>query len=57
MNELMNIDTSLLSVSQVKLISVLLYESDASHNKTNRNVLICTVQFIKDSYRFDDSLS
>ena len=56
MNDLMNIDRSLPSLSQDKLISVLLYGSDAFDNKKNRKILICTVQFIKNSHRFDDSL-
>ena len=45
-------------MSQDKLISVLLYGSDAFDNKANANgkILICTVQFIKDSHRFDESL-
>ena len=56
MNDLMNIDRSLLSMSQRKLISVLLYGSDAFDSKTNRKILFCTVQFIKDSHRFDNCL-
>ena len=57
MNDLMNIDRSLPSLSQDKLISVLLYGSDAFDNKNNFKILIYTVQFIKDSHRFDASLS
>ena len=56
MNDLMNIDRSLPSLSHDKLISVLLYGSDAFGNKKNRKVLNCTVQFIKNSHRFEDSL-
>ena len=51
MNHLMNIDRSLPSLSQDKLICVLLYGSDAIDNKTNLD----TIQFIKDSHRFDES--
>ena len=47
MNDLMNINRSLLSLSQDKLISVLLNGSNALDNKTNRKILICTVQLIK----------
>ena len=47
MNYLMNIDRSLLSLNQDKLISVLLYGSDAFDNRTNFKILICTVQPIK----------
>ena len=47
MNDLMNINRSLLSLNQDKLISVLLYGSDAFDNKTNFKILICTVQPIK----------
>ena len=56
MNDLINIDRSLPSLSQDKLISILLYGSDALDNKKNRQILICTIQFIKDSHRFGDSL-
>ena len=56
MNDLINIDRSLPSLSQDKLISILLYGSDAFDNKKNRKVEICTIQFLKDSHRFDDSL-
>ena len=50
MNDLMIIDRSLSSLSQDKLISILLYGSDAFDNKKNRKILICTIQFIKDSH-------
>ena len=50
----MNIDRSLPSPSQEKLISVLLHGSGAFDNKKNRKILICTVQ--NDSYRFDNYL-
>ena len=56
MNDLMNIDRSLPSLSQDNLIIILLYDSDAFDNKKNRKILICTIQFIKDSHKFDDSL-
>ena len=56
MNDLINIDRSLPSLSQDKLISILLYGSDAFDNKKNRKILIWTIQFIRDSNRFDDSL-
>ena len=55
-NDLINTERSLPSLSQDKLISILLYVSDAFDNKKNRKILICTIQFIKDSRRFDDSL-
>ena len=56
MNDLMIIDRSLPSLSQDKLTSILSYFSNAFDNKKNRKILICTMQFIKDSHRFDDSL-
>ena len=55
MNDLINIDRSFPSLSQDKLISILLYGSDAFDNK-NPKILICTIQFTKDFHRFDDSL-
>ena len=57
MNDLMNIDRSLPLLSQDKLISILLYGSDDFDNKNSRKILICTIQFIKDSHRFSDSKS
>ena len=56
MNDLGNMDRSLPSLSQDKLISVLLYNSDVFHNKKNCKILICIIQFIKDSHRFDNIL-
>ena len=56
MNDLMNIDRSLILLSQEKLISVLLHGSDAFDNKANRKSLICTAQFIEDPCSFDDCL-
>ena len=47
MNDLKNIDKYLQSLSQDKLISVLLYGSHAFENKTNRKILNFIVQFIK----------
>ena len=47
MNDLNNIDKYLQSLSQGKLISVLLYGSDVFENKTNRKILNFIVQFIK----------
>ena len=52
MNDLMNIDRFLPSLSQDKLISILLYGSDAFDNKKNHKILICSIQFIKDSHYF-----
>ena len=50
MNDLIIIDRSPSSLSQDKLINILLYGSDAFGNKKNRKILICTIQFIKDSH-------
>ena len=47
MNDLMNIDRSLPSLSQDKPISVILDGSDAFDSKKNHKILICTIQFIK----------
>ena len=53
LNDFMNIDKALPSLIQGKLISVFLYRSDTFDNKTNSKILICTLQFIKQSGRFD----
>ena len=47
MIDLTNINRSLLSLNQDKLISFLLYGTDVFHNKTNFKILICIVQPIK----------
>ena len=49
MNELINIDRSLSSMIQDKVISCLLYGSDAFYNKTNHKIIIFTLLFIKDT--------
>ena len=56
MNDLMNLDSSLPTLRQDKLISVLLYRSDTFDNKKNRKILICAVPVIKGSHIFDDCL-
>ena len=56
-NDWMNIDRSFPSLSQDKLISVLLHGNDAFDSKKNRNILIYTARFIKDSHKLGDSLS
>ena len=56
MNDLTIIDRSPPLLSQDKLIGILLYGRDAFDNKKNHRTLICTIQFIKDSHRFDNSL-
>ena len=47
MNDLMNIDRSLPSLTQDKVINILLPCSDAFDKKKNRKILICTIIFIK----------
>ena len=47
MNDLMNNDRSLPSMSQDKLISILLYGSDAFDNKKNSKIVNCAIQVIK----------
>ena len=47
MNDLINIDRSLASLTQDKVINILLQGSDAFDKKKNRKILICTIIFIK----------
>ena len=52
MNNVINIDRSLPSLRQDRLIGAVLYGSDAFNIKTNCKILICTLQFIKNSHIF-----
>ena len=57
MNDVMNIERSLSSLRQDKVIGGLLYGSDTfdkNERKSQDSNLHC--KFIKDSHRFDDSL-
>ena len=47
MNDLINIDRSLPSLTQDKVINILLQGSDAFDKKKNRKILICTIIFIR----------
>ena len=51
-NDLLNIDSSLPSVCDEKLLDILLYGT-----KINQNILMSALKFIKDSHRFDNALS
>ena len=53
----MSTERTLPSQSQDKLISGLLSEGDVFDNKINCKILIRNVQIIKDSLRFDNSLT
>ena len=55
MNDLMFIDKYFPSLNQQKLISDLLCGSNAFDKKRNHKILICTLQFIKDSHRSANS--
>ena len=56
MSELLNIDGSLPTENDEKLLDILLYRNSRFNTITNQNILICTLKFIKDSHRFDNSL-
>ena len=56
MSELLNIDSSLPTENDEKLLDILLYRNSRFNTITNQNILICTLKFIKDSHRFDNSL-
>ena len=56
MSELLNIDSSLPTENDEKLLDILLYRNSRFNTITNQNILICTLKFIKDSHRFDNLL-
>ena len=56
MNKLNEIDSSFSTLNENKFIDLILYGSDKFDDKKNRNILISTIKFIKDSQRFDENL-
>ena len=55
-NELNEIDSSFSALNENKFIDLILYGSDKSDDKKNRNILMCTIKFIRGSRRFDENL-
>ena len=55
-NELNEIDSSFCTLNENKFIDLTLYGSDKLDDKKNRNILMSTIKFIKDSQRFDENL-
>ena len=56
-NELNKIDSSFPKLNENKFIDLILYGSDKfDDDKKNHNVLMCTINSIKDSQRFDKNL-
>ena len=53
MSDLLNIDSSLPTENDEKLLDILLYGNSKFNTTTNRNTLICTL--FKDSHRFGNS--
>ena len=53
MSDLLNIDSSLPTENDEKLLDILLYGNSKFNTTTNRNTLICTL--FKDSHKFDNS--
>ena len=43
-------------LNENKLIDLILSDSHKFDNKKNRNILMCTIKFIKGSQRFDENL-
>ena len=56
MSDLLNIDSSLHTENDEKLLDILLYGNSKFNTITNKNILNCTFKFTKDSHRFDNSL-
>ena len=53
---LLNIDSSLPTENDEKLLHILLYGNSKFNTITNQNILIYTLKFIKDSHRFGNPL-
>ena len=54
-NELNEIDSSFSTLNENKFIDLILYGSDKFDDKKNRNILMCTIKFIKGSQRFHEN--
>ena len=49
MSDLLNIDNSLLTENDERLLDILLYGNSKFNRRTNQNLLIYTLKFIKDT--------
>ena len=56
MNDLNEIDSSFSTLNENKFIALILYCIDRFYEKKNHNILMSTINFIKDSQRFDEHL-
>ena len=56
MNDLNEIDSYFSILNENKSISFILYGSDKFGDKKNRNNLMSTIKFIKNSQKFDEKL-
>ena len=54
MTDLLYIDSFLPRENDEKLLDILLYGNSKFSTITNQNILICTLEFIKDSHRCDN---
>ena len=56
MNESNEIDSSFSTLNENDFMDLILCGSDKFVNKKNQNILMCTINFIKDSQRSDENL-
>ena len=56
MNELNDIDNSITSRQPNELLRIILYGGYKFKDNANKPILIATIQFIKNSHRFNQSL-
>ena len=56
MHELNETDSYFSTLNENNFIDLILYGSDKSDDKKNRNILMCTIKFIEGSQRFDENL-
>ena len=56
MNELNETDSSFSTLNVNNFIDLILHGSDKFDDRKNRNILMCTMKFIKGYQRFDKNL-
>ena len=56
MNELIKIDSCILTLDEKSLMKLLLYGNDRYDCKTNKSIILASINFIRSSKRFDGQL-
>ena len=56
MNELIKIDSCILTLDEKSLMKLLQYGNDRYDCKTNKSIILASINFIRSSKRFDGQL-